>query len=112
MIERSSSHHILNIKDNNDNNLSKDELPPVIERLEEYVSQNNDDQKMFCRASAILKKEDNIKEALKDSIISQILINLECNDNNNKRRTSVSKNKSLFNNNQKTLEKQKKKTNI
>ena len=110
MIERSSSHHILNIKDNNDNNLSKDELPPVIERLEEYVSQNNDDQKMFCRASAILKKEDNIKEALKDSIISQILINLECNDNNNKRRTSVSKNKSLFNNNQKTLEKQKKKS--
>jgi len=113
MIEgSSSSHHILNIKGHidDDNNLNKDELPPVIERLEEYISQNNDDQKMFCRASAILKKDDNNKEALKDSIISQILINLDYDNEKNKRRTSVSKNKSLFNNNQKPLESQKKKS--
>ena len=111
MIEgSSSSHQILNIKGNNDNNLSKDELPPVIEKLEEYISQNNDDQKLLCRASAIMKKEDNIKEILKDSIISQILINLDYDENNNKRRISVSKNKSLFNNNLKNLENQKKKS--
>ena len=67
MIEGSSSHHVLSYKDSNENNLSKDELPPVVERLEEYISQNNDDQKMFSRTSAIIKKDDTNKETMKDT---------------------------------------------
>ena len=112
MIEGSSSHHVLNYKDSNDNNLSKDELPPVIERLEEYASQNNDDQKMFSRTNSIINKEDTYKETLKDSIISQILINLDSNDDKSRKRTSIYKTKSLFNNIPKTLEKKPKKKSV
>ena len=112
MIEGSSSHQVLSLKDSNDNNLSKDELPPVIERLEEYISQNNDDQKMFSRTSAIIKKDDTNKETMKDSIISQILSNLDSNDNKSRHRTSIYKTKSLFNNIQKTLENNQKKKSL
>jgi len=112
MIEGSSSHHVLSYKDSNENNLSKDELPPVVERLEEYISQNNDDQKMFSRTSAIIKKDDTNKETMKDSIISQILINLDSNDNKSRHRTSICKTKSLFNNIPKTLEKNQKKKSV
>ena len=112
MIEGSSSHHVLSYKDSKDNNLSKDELPPIMERLEEYISQNNDDQKMFSRTSAIIKKDDTNKETLKDSIISQILINLDSNDNKSWHRTSICKTKSLFNNIQKTLENNQKKKSV
>ena len=112
MIEGSSSHHVLSYKDSKDHNLSKDELPPVVERLEEYISQNNDDQKMFSRTSAIIKKDDTNKETMKDSIISQILINLDSNDNKSRHRTSICKTKSLFNNIPKTLEKNQKKKSV
>ena len=113
MLEGSSSHHVLNYKDSIDNNLIKDVLPPVIERLEEYISQNNDDQKMFSRTGSIIKKEDTNKETLKDSIISKILINLDSNDNKIRNRTSICKTKSLFNNNiQKTMENNQKKKSV
>ena len=92
-----SSHHIFNLKEINKKRISnydEENFSPVMEKLEEYVSQSNEDQKMFSRQSGI-KNEDNYNRTqLKDSVISKILYNLDSKDNKNK--TLIIKPKSLF----------------
>ena len=82
-----SSHHIFNLKEINKKRISNydvENFSPVIEKLEEYVSQSNEDQKMFSRPSGIKNEDNYIKMQLKDSVISKILYNLDSKDNNNK----------------------------
>ncbi len=93
-----SSHHILNLKEINKKRISNydvENFSPVIEKLEEYVSQSNEDQKMFSRPSGI-KNEDNYnKMQLKDSVISKILYNLDSKDNNNNKTLIIKPKSSL-----------------
>ena len=94
-----SSHHILNLKDNNNKRISNydvENFSPVLEKLEEYGSQSNEEPKIFSKQSGIKIEENNNnnKAQLKDSVISNILLNLDSKDNKNK--TLIIKPKSLF----------------
>ena len=103
-----SSHHILNLKEivkNDNNKFNIENFSPVIERIEEYASQSNEEQKAFSRQSCI-KEEDN-KAQLKDSVISQILDNLDEKENK-KNKPPPTNTKSLFNQPKSTNLKQKK----
>ena len=100
MLEGSSHHHILNLKDINkprNNNCDVENFSPVIERLEEYSSQSNEEQKMFSKQSGIKNEEliFNNKAQLKDSVISEILFNLD-NKENKGNKTLIIKSKSLL----------------
>ena len=101
MLEGSSHHHILNLKDNNKARKSKfnvENFSPVIERLEENnSSQSNEEQKMFSKQSGIKNEEliFNNKAQLKDSVISKILINLDSKDIKGNK-TLILKSKSIF----------------
>jgi hypothetical protein len=100
MLEGSSHHHMLNLKDINktrNSNFDVENFSPVIEKLEEYSSQSNEEQKMFSKQSGI-KNDDfifNNKTQLKDSVISKILLNLD-NKENKGNKTLILKSKSLF----------------
>ena len=98
MLEGSSYHQILNLKEIDESAHLKykiENFSPVIERLEEYDNQSNEEQKGFSRQSGI-KEEDINKAQLKDSVISQILINLDGLEKR-KSKTLIIKQKSLFN---------------
>ena len=78
-----SSHQLFNIKDLNKKKNSKiniENISPVIEKVEEYNSQSNEEQKIFSRHS-LIRYEDNINRMhLKDSVIYKILYNLNDKD--------------------------------
>ena len=78
-----SSHQLFNIKDLNKKksiNYNIEKISPVIEKVEEYNSQSNEEQKIFIRQS-LIRCEDNINRThLKDSVISKILYNLNDKD--------------------------------
>ena len=100
MLEGSSHHHMLNLKDTNKTRNSNfdENFSPVIEKLEENSSQSNEEQKMFSKQSGI-KNDDfifNNKTQLKDSVISKILFNLD-NKENKGNKTLILKSKSLLN---------------
>lgn len=100
MLEGSSHHHILNLKDiNNTRNINFDveNFSPVIERLEENTSKSNEEQKMFSKQSGIKNEEllFNNKAQLKDSVISKILFNLDDKENKGNK-SLIIKSKSLF----------------
>ena len=105
MLEGSSHHNMLNSKDINkgrNSNFDVENFAPVIEKLEEYSSQSNEEQKMFSKQSGI-KNEDfifNNKAQLKDSVISKILFNLDDKENKGNK-TLIIKSKSVFNSFQK-----------
>ena len=92
-----SSHHILNLKDNNYkriNNYDVENFSPVLEKSEEYGSQSNVEPKISSKQSGIKIEDNNNKTQLKDSVISKILFNLDSKDNKNK--TLIINPRSLF----------------
>ena len=100
MLEGSSHHHFLNLKDNKktrNSNFDVENFSPVIERLEENSSQTNEEQKIFSKQSGIKNDEliFNNKTQLKDSVISKILFNLD-NKENKGNKTLILKSKSPF----------------
>ena len=110
MIE-GSSQNILNYQESKDikkkksrriNKINKEQFPPVLEKLEEYTIQSIDDQKFFSRESGIKEEKEEEennnnrkKGQFKDSILSQIVLNLEGKETKN--RTIIIKPKKLIN---------------
>ena len=94
-----SSHHLFNLKDIKKNRNSiynnLENFSPVLEKIEENVSENNEDQKVLSKQSGIKYEENtNNKTHLKDSVISNILSHLDNKEKKN--RTIIVKRRSIL----------------
>ena len=94
-----SSHHLFNLKDIKKNRNSiynnLENFSPVLEKIEENVSENNEDQKILSKQSGIKYEENtNNKTHLKDSVISNILSHLDNKEKKN--RTIIIKRRSIM----------------